>query len=255
MMRHLAIQLRYIGTAYHGWQRQKKDTTVQQVVEDALQDIFGVPTSIVGCGRTDAGVHAEVYIANFRTESSIPVERLPLALNTRLPDDISAIRAFQVDEDFHAVFNCVRKEYTYRIYSSHIKDPFLVNRVWFCPSELDIEAMKLAAAQFIGTHDFAAVRSVGTPVKTTVRTVYYFDVFRQGDIIALKVCANGFLYNMVRAMSGTVVYAGLGKIKPEEIDDILLGKDRRMAGPTLPPDGLYMTKLVYDGSLRSYFDG
>ncbi|MBQ9979876.1 MAG: tRNA pseudouridine(38-40) synthase TruA [Oscillospiraceae bacterium] len=253
-MRYIALQMRYIGTAYHGWQRQKTDITIQQVLEEALTAVMGETITTVGCGRTDAGVHAETYVANFRTTCAIPTDRIPLALNTRLPDDIAVLRAFDVDEDFHAVFSCVKKEYTYRISNTRIRDPFLVNRVWFCPAELDVDAMKAAAARFVGTHDFAAVRSVGTNVKTTVRTVYYFDVAKKGDIIELKVCANGFLYNMVRAMSGTAVYAGLGKIKPEEIDEILAGGDRCLAGPTLPPDGLYMTKLVYDGCMRSFFD-
>jgi tRNA pseudouridine38-40 synthase len=174
------------------------------------------------------------------------VDRLPYALNTHLPHDIVVTNAFEVHEDFNAIGSCVRKEYTYLIYNSRIKDPFYVDRAWFYPKHLDEKVMQAAADQFVGTHDFAAVRSVGTDVKSTVRTVYYYKVERHGDLLALKVCANGFLYNMARAMAGTLVYAAEGKIKPEEIGAILDSGNRTAAGPTVPPGGLYMTHLWYD---------
>ncbi len=201
---------------------------------------------MTGCGRTDAGVHARHYVANFRTDARIPADRLPYALNTHLPEDIVVTGAMDVHEGFNAIGSCVRKEYTYLIYNSRIRDPFYVNRAWFYPRRLDETLMQRAAQQFVGTHDFAAVRSVGTEVKSTVRTVYYYDVARDGDLITLKVCANGFLYNMARAMAGTVVYAAEGKFPPEQVGRILLAGDRTAAGPTVPPGGLYMTKLWYD---------
>ena len=185
-------------------------------------------------------------MANFRTDSRIPVDRLPYALNTHLPHDIVVTKAFEVHEDFNAIGSCVRKEYTYLIYNSRIKDPFYVDRAWFYPKHLDEKVMQAAADQFVGTHDFAAVRSVGTDVKSTVRTVYYYKVERHGDLLALKVCANGFLYNMARAMAGTLVYAAEGKIQPHEIGAILDSGNRTAAGPTVPPGGLYMTHLWYD---------
>lgn len=246
-MSNIALRLSYSGTAYHGWQRQKEEPTVQEALEQALSKLYKYRISATGCGRTDAGVHAEKYCANFRADGNIPLDRLPLALNALLPDDISVSGAVRVSEDFHAVFSCLKKQYTYRIYNAPVRDPFLTDRMWFRPERLDEGVMRCAAEQFLGTHDFAAVRSVGTNVKTTVRTVYAFDVERRGDVISLTVCANGFLYNMARAMVGTVLYAALGKISPEDIGGILLSGDRCLAGPTVPPHGLYMTGVWYDG--------
>ena len=251
-MRNIALFLTYEGTAYHGWQVQKRDVTIGQTMEEAAARIVGHPVKMTGCGRTDAGVHAKHYVANFHTSSSIPTDRIPYAMNTHLPDDIVVTGAMDVHDDFNAIGSCVRKEYTYLIYNSRIRDPFYVNRAWFYPKYLDEKIMQQAASQFVGTHDFAAVRSVGTDVKSTVRTVYYYDVEREGDLIRLRVCANGFLYNMARAMAGTVVYAAEGKIKPEEIGEILASGNRTAAGPTVPPGGLYMTKLWYDDGKVSF---
>lgn len=254
-MRNIALFLTYEGTAYHGWQVQKRDVTIGQTMEEAAAAIVGHPVHMTGCGRTDAGVHARNYVANFRTSSSIPADRLPYALNTHLPGDIVVRSAMDVHEGFNAIGSCVKKEYTYLIYNSRIRDPFYVNRAWFYPKHLDEAVMQAAASQFVGTHDFAAVRSVGTDVKSTVRTVYYYNVKREGDLIELRVCADGFLYNMARAMAGTVVYAAEGKIRPEEIGAILEAGNRTAAGPTVPPGGLYMTKLWYDDGKVSFHVG
>ena len=251
-MRNIALFLKYDGTAYHGWQMQKNLPTVQQTLEKAIAMVVGHYAHVTGCGRTDAGVHAKCYVAHFHTGSTIPTDRLPYALNTHLPADIVVTKAFEVHDGFNAIGSCARKEYTYRIYNSRIKDPFNVNRAWFYPRHLDEIIMQAAASQFIGTHDFAAVRSVGTEVKSTVRTVYYYDVVRDGDIVELKVCANGFLYNMARAMAGTVVYAAEGKIAPEQISALLLSGNRTAAGPTVPPGGLYMTHLWYDDGVEKF---
>ena len=245
-MRNIALQLMYVGTAYHGWQIQKNAVSIEETLEKCLEQVVGHRVKCTGAGRTDAGVHALTYVANFRTSSRIPLDRLPLAVNTRLPDDIVVVRAVEVSEDFNAISSCVKKEYTYRIYNSRVRNAFLVDRVWFYPKHLDETVMQAAAQQFVGTHDFAAVRSVGTDVLSTVRTVYYFDVERQGTMIECRVCANGFLYNMVRAMVGTIIYAAEGKFPPEAISDILEGKCRTDAGPTAPPGGLYMSRLWYD---------
>lgn len=251
-MRNIALFLKYDGSAYHGWQVQKNARSVAQTLEEATAAVVGHKVHLTGCGRTDAGVHARVYVANFRTESTIPCDRLPYALNTHLPDDIVVYDAKQVHDGFNAIGSCVRKEYTYQIYNSHIRDPFFVRRAWFYPKHLDEKIMRDAAAQFVGTHDFAAVRSVGTDVKSTVRTVHHFEVERQGDLILLRICANGFLYNMARAMTGTVVYAAEGKIAPEEIGAILQSGNRTAAGPTVPPGGLYLTQLWYDDGEVSF---
>lgn len=244
--RNIALRLMYVGTAYHGWQVQKNAVTVAETLEKALALMVQHPVKCTGVGRTDAGVHAEVYVANFRTSSQIPCDRIPLAVNTRLPEDIVVVKATEVAQDFNAIGSCRKKEYTYRIYNSRIGNAFYVNRAWFYPKFLEEGAMQAAADTFVGTHDFSAVRSVGTQTKTTVRTVHYFQVSRQGDLIECKVCANGFLYNMVRAMLGTLVYVAEGKLRPGEIPEILASKDRTLAGPTAPPGGLYMTKLWYD---------
>ncbi len=251
-MRNIALVLTYEGTAYHGWQMQKNLATVQQTLEKGIRMVVGHDVHVTGCGRTDAGVHARVYVANFRTESTIPCDRLPYALNTHLPADIVVTKAFEVGENFNAIGSCVRKEYTYTIYNSRVRDPFYVNRAWFYPGHLDEKIMQAAADRFVGTHDFAAVRSVGTDVKSTVRTVYYYNVERKGNIIELKVCANGFLYNMARAMAGTVVYAAEGKFPPEQISKILDDGNRTAAGPTVPPGGLYMTRLWYDDGVDKF---
>ena len=236
----------YVGTAYHGWQAQKNAATVQETLEKALSTVVCHPVKCTGAGRTDAGVHAETYIANFRTTSSIPCDRIPLAVNTRLPDDIVVVKATEVPDAFNAIGSCLKKEYTYRIYNSRLGNAFYVDRAWFYPKHLDEGLMQRAADCFVGTHDFSAVRAVGTEVRSPVRTVYYFQISRTGDLIECRVCANGFLYNMVRAMVGTCVYAAEGKFAPEDVSAILESRDRTAAGPTVPPGGLYMTKLWYE---------
>ena len=254
-MRNIALFLKYRGTEYHGWQVQKTERTVGETLEIAASKVMGHPVKMTGCGRTDAGVHARVYVANFRTNARIPTDRIPYALNVNLPEDISVTGAMEVPDSFNAIGSCIKKEYTYQIYNSHIRDPFLVNQAWLYPRHLDETIMQRAAQEFVGTHDFAAVHSVGTNVKSTVRTVHYYDVERRGNLILLRVCANGFLYNMARAMAGTVVYAAEGKIKPEEIGAILRSGNRTAAGPTVPPGGLYMTQLWYDDGEVSFHVG
>ena len=244
--RNIALKLMYVGTAYHGWQVQKNAVSVAETLEKALSTVVCHPVKCTGAGRTDAGVHAEVYVANFRTTSRIPCERIPLAVNTRLPDDIVVVKATQVLDSFNAIGSCRKKEYTYRIYNSRLGNAFYVNRAWFYPRHLDETLMQRAADCFVGTHDFSAVRAVGTEVRSPVRTVHYFDIRRTGDLIECRVCADGFLYNMVRAMVGTCVYAAEGKFAPEEVSAILESRNRTAAGPTVPPGGLYMTKLWYD---------
>ncbi|MFB0919864.1 MAG: tRNA pseudouridine(38-40) synthase TruA [Oscillospiraceae bacterium] len=248
-MRNIALRLAYDGTKYHGWQVQKNDITVAETLEQALTKICEHPVKVVGCGRTDAGVHALRYCANFKTDCTIPTDRIPLAVNALLPYDIAATDAVEAPEDFNSILSCIKKEYVYKLQNSHIRDPFLTSRACFFPSPLDPERMKAAAKSFEGTHDFKAVRSVGTETKTTVRTVYWCEIEKAGDMISLRICADGFLYNMVRAIMGTVVYAGLGKIEPSEIPALLAVGDRRLTGPTMPPQGLYMSRVWYDGAV------
>ncbi len=253
----VALRIAYDGTGYHGWQRQKNALTVQEVLEAALSRLYQEEVHVTGCGRTDAGVHARKYLANYRTRGpiAIPPERLPLAVNALLPHDIAVSGACEVPEDFHAVFSCTRKEYTYYIRSGGFRDPFEKDRAWFRPEHLDPEILRRAASGFLGTHDFAAVRSVGTNVKTTVRTVYDFDIRQEGALLSFRIAASGFLYNMARAMVGTVVYAALGKLTPEDIPRILAAGDRTLAGPTVPPQGLYMTDVRYPGAAGRLMEG
>ena len=247
--RNIALRLSYDGSAYHGWQVQKTEISVAETLEIALSKVCGHPVKVVGCGRTDAGVHALRYCANFRTTSRIPIDRLPLAVNSRLPADISVSDAVEAPWDFNAIGSCIKKEYIYKIHASRIRDPFLEKRACFYPSALDIDKMERAGRAFEGTHDFAAVRSVGTPTKTTVRTVYWCRTKREGDLITIAVCADGFLYNMVRAIVGTMVYASYGKIEPEDIPALLEKGDRRLTGPTMPPQGLYLNRIWYEGEV------
>ena len=245
-MRNIALKLMYNGTAYHGWQMQRIEASVQETLQRGLSMVCGERVKLTGVGRTDAGVHAERYVANFRTSSRIPIDRLPFAVNTHTPEDIVVREALEVADDFNAIGSCLKKEYTYRIYNSRIKNPFYVNRAYFYPKKLDEAVMDAAARAFEGTHDFRAVRSVGTETKTTVRTVHYCRVTRRGELLELKVCADGFLYNMVRAITGTVLDAAEGKLTAEDIPKILDSGDRTLAGPTVPPGGLYMTRLWYE---------
>ena len=219
-----------------------------ETLETALTKICGHPVKTVGCGRTDAGVHALRYCANFRTDSTIPIGRFPLAVNSRLPADIAVTDAVEAPEDFNAIGSCIKKEYIYKILNRNIRDPFLENRVCFYPQHLDLERMQAAARAFEGRHDFRAVRSLGTETKTTVRTVHWCRAEKDGDLITVSIC-DGFLYNMCRAMVGTMVYASYGKLEPEDIPALLAAGDRRLTGPTMPPQGLYLNRIWYEGAV------
>ena len=246
-MKNIALVLSYDGTNYNGWQIQKNGPSIQESMETALFRLLGEKVHVSGVGRTDSGVHARRYVASFKTERcTIPTDRLPFALNSFLPPDIAVSGAAEVPEDFDARFDCTRKEYSYYIFPSTLRDPFHARYAYRYNYPLDAERMHEGAQRFVGTHDFAAVRSVGTDVKSTVRTVYYYKIEREGDLISLRVCANGFLYNMVRAITGTVLYAAEGKLTAEDIPKILDSGDRTLAGPTVPPGGLYMTRLWYE---------
>lgn len=254
-MRNIALRLKYDGSRYHGWQVQKNDITVAQTMEEALEKVCGHRVKLVGCGRTDAGVHALRYCANFKSDCRVPLDRLPLAVNARLPGDIAVTAAVEAPEDFNAIGSCIKKEYIYKIHNSNIRDPFLEKRVCFYPQHLDMERMQAAARAFEGTHDFKAVRSVGTETKTTVRTVYWCRAEKEGELITVSICANGFLYNMCRAMVGTMVYASYGKLCPEEIPSLLEKGDRRLTGPTMPPQGLYLNRVWYEGAVGEMLAG
>lgn len=244
-MRNIKLTLQYDGTAYHGWQTQKNAITVQECLEKAVSEITGAKPKITGCSRTDSGVHAEKFVCNFKSETKIPAERLPFALNSALPQDIVCLLAEDAKEDFNARFSAKKKCYTYYIKNSKFPDAFKVNYAWHFPYRLDIEAMRTAAAAFLGEHDFFGFAASGFTVKTTVRTIYSLDIKQDGDMVKITVTGNGFLYNMVRIIAGTLAFAGCGKIDPHDMAEIIASCDRKRAGITAPPQGLFLTEVYY----------
>lgn len=244
-MKNIRLTVQYDGTSYHGWQVQKNAVTVQQTLHDAIYKATGEHVHLIGCGRTDAGVHAKAYTANFFTNSTIPPERFMYALNAHLPDDIICSESFEVDAEFNAKKSAVKKTYSYFIHNSNVGDVFCRNYAWHYDKPLDIAAMKTAAAVFIGTHDFVGFASAGLTVSTTVRTIYSLNIEKTSDRIRIDVTGNGFLYNMVRIIVGTLVFVGGGKIDAHTMPDILASKDRARAGITAPPEGLILTEVYY----------
>lgn len=243
---NIKIIIQYDGTKYAGYQKQKNDLTIQSAVEKALFKLFGQQTDLIGCSRTDAGVHALGYTANFHTETNIPPEKIAFALNPLLPEDISVISSERVSDEFHARFSAVSKTYKYLFYSSRHNNPLLNNRAWHIKKELDYEAMQLAAYKICGIHEYNAFRAQGGYAKTTTRTIFYTKITKElPDLYSIEVCGDGFLYNMVRIIAGTLVYVGEGKIDPMDIPLIIESKDRKKAGITAPPYGLYLYKVEY----------
>ncbi len=243
--RNIALTLAYDGTNYHGWQMQKNAVTIQETLTKAAASLFNEDVKVIGCGRTDSGVHAKKYIASVRTSSEIKTERIAYALNSLLPSDISIYDALETLPDFHPVHSCLKKEYTYFIHTSKTRDPFLQNKALHYRFPIDFEKIRRAAAHFEGTHDFASMQSVGTVLSSTVRTVYDCEVSENNNILAIRISANGFLYNMARAIVGTLLDVNAGKILPDDIPGILLSCDRSKAGFTSPAHGLYMTEISY----------
>lgn len=243
---NIALVLSYDGTNFHGWQIQKNGISIQQSMEDAIFQLLGQKVYVSGVGRTDAGVHARRYVANCKVNCTIPLDRLPLALNTFLPRDIAVSGACEVPDKFDARFDCTKKEYAYYLFSSALRDPFSARYAHRYTYPLNLAQMQAGAAHFVGKQDFAAVRSQGTPVKSTVRTVFWCEVEPVGRCIRIRVCGDGFLYNMVRAIAGTLSYVGSGKLAPEDVSSILCTGDRECAGPTLPACGLFMNRLWYE---------
>lgn len=244
-MRNIKITISYDGTSYHGFQVQKNDITIQETLQNALFKITGERINVIGCGRTDAGVHAICYTASFRTQSSMPPDKYVYALNAMLPPDIVCLSSSEADIDFHAKNSAKKKHYTYKILNSELADPFLRNYAWHFKYPLDAEKMQRAAKAFVGEHDFEGFSSSGRSVKTTVRTIYSLDVTKSGNIITIDVIGNGFLYNMVRIIAGTLTAVGTGRIPYEDIPDIISSCDRTRAGITAPPQGLYLTEVIY----------
>ena len=246
-MRNLLLTLCFCGTRYHGFQVQKNALSICQVVQDALETVLGQRGEVKGCSRTDTGVHARMYCLSVRTASPIACDKLVLALNRYLPEDVAVTECRPVPEEFHARYSCVGKEYVYIVHNSRARDPFSPNLAYRYGYSLDAELLNRQAQHYLGTHDFAAFASRGGDVEDTVRHISSFTVLRQGDRVLFTVCGSGFLYNMVRIMVGTLIYIQMGKIEPGSIPDILLAKNRDRAGKTMPAHGLYLNRVFYEG--------
>lgn len=246
-MRNILVTIMYDGKKYHGWQVQENAESVQQQFQKALFEVIGERPDIKGCSRTDAGVHANMYCISFHTEHSIPADRLPLALNRFLPTDIAATDARDVPQDFHARYSCLGKEYIYKINNARMRNPFLEGYALHYWQKLDEAVMNEAAKHFLGRHDFTSFCTIDPHRKKGDfhRTVKNISVERQGDIVTVTIEADGFLYNMVRIIVGTLLYTAQGKISPQEIPDIIGALDRSKAGPTAPPEGLYLNRVFY----------
>ncbi len=251
----ILLTLSYLGTDFCGYQVQKDKRTVQGELNRAARELFGFDCDITGCSRTDSGVHANMFCAAVTKsgegsiDTAINISKIPAAMNVRLPEDISVIDAIEAEDSFHPRYDVKYKEYVYKIYSGKYRSPMQAGRAWHIPScNFDEEAlsrMNIAAKAFMGEHDFSAFMASGSKVESTVRRVFDAVVSRDGDIVTFKVSADGFLYNMVRIMTGTLVSVAMGKIPCDGIGDIIASKDRARAGATAPAEGLYLNRVVY----------
>lgn len=246
-MRNLKVVMAFRGTNYHGYQRQNNAVTVQEVVEGAVSKILNTKTIIHGCSRTDTGVHAEMFCFNFKTENQIPIRNFIRGINGYLPDDISVLSCEEVPEDFHARFSCKGKTYIYRIHNSESKNPFATDLALHYRRPVDIELMKEAAAFFVGTHDFGSFCADCSKKLSTIRTIYQFQIEMKGNNIKILVKGDGFLYNMVRILVGTLLDVNEGRIKISDLENIMNSRDRRLAGRTALPHGLYLHEVYYNG--------
>ena len=245
-MRNIKLTIEYDGKNFPGWQSQPGKVSIQTEIENAIKSITGEDVQIIASGRTDAGVHALGQVANFHTETNIPIKQIPYAINSKLTKSIVVKSAEEVDDRFHSRYNCKQKTYRYIINNSEFPSALNRYREFHMPYELNIEDMKKTIKHFEGEHDFAGFKSSGgSEKKTTVRNLTKCELIEYGNRIIIELTGNGFLYNMVRIISGTIVDIGLGKINGDEIDEIIASKDRTKAGKTLPPHGLYLVKVEY----------
>ncbi len=245
-MKRVKLTVAYDGTNYCGWQIQPNGITIEQKLNEALHDLLGEDIKVTGASRTDAGVHSLGNVCIFDTEARMPGEKMSYALNQRLPDDIVVVDSCEVPEDFHPRFSKSKKTYEYRILNRRFPDPTRRLDTYFYHHPLQVELMKEAAKYLEGEHDFKSFASVHMQAETSLRTIYACNVDKQGDIITIRITGNGFLYNMVRIIAGTLIKVGMGDIRPQQIPDILAALDRSAAGPTAPAHGLTMIGLEYE---------
>lgn len=244
-MRNLKVTIAYRGTNYHGFQRQSNAVTVQEVLERAFSKVLNEPVTVIGCSRTDTGVHAEMFCLNVKTASNISSKGFCRGVNGELPDDISILSCEDAPLDFHARYDCKGKEYIYKMHCSESKNPFAADLMLHYRRRFNIEAARRAAEYFVGTHDFSSFCADCTNVSTTARTIYSFRIENSGDSVIMLVKGNGFLYNMIRIMVGTLIDVSEGKLSPDDIPDILDAKDRLRAGRTAMAHGLYLSRVFY----------
>ncbi len=246
MEQKLLLKIRYNGSGFVGWQVQKNGKSVQEQMQDAIEEIYGERVGVTGCSRTDSGVHAMEYCLCFDPPRVMELKRIPFALNSVLPEDISVLGCQYVDADFHPRYSAVAKEYIYRFYDSPYPDPFKKGMAFHERKGLDAERMNNAAKFFLGTHDFKAFMSTGSKIQDTVRTIHYSGVERIGDEVIFRVVGDGFLYNMVRIMAGTLLFVSMGRIQAKDLPTIIQKGERSGCGKTMPPYGLYLNKVYYD---------
>lgn len=242
-------KIKYLGTAFHGFQVQPGLRTVQGELNAALNQAFGLPCKVTGCSRTDAGVHANEFCLTIECNGgTIPADKLPIAVSRFLPEDLSLFYAKECDDGFHPRYDVKEKEYLYRIMNTRIYDPFEYGRVWFVGRPITDDGLlriNEAAKHFIGKYDFSTFMSEGSDVEDTVRNVTALSAVRKGDMIEIRISADGFLYNMVRIIVGTLCEVAFGRISPGEIPDIISSRDRSRAGMTAPAEGLYLNSVKY----------
>lgn len=241
---NIKLTMEYIGTNYCGWQIQQQKNTIQELVQAAIEKVTGEKVELIASGRTDSGVHAFGQVANFHTNSKIPAERFKYALNSHLPEDIRILESIQTNEEFHSRFGAKEKTYIYRIQTGEVKRAFESHISYYAKGSLDVEKMRVASKCLVGEHDFSAFKSEGSSAKTFIRTVYSLEINEIKDIIEIEITGNGFLYNMVRIIAGTLIEIGRGRTY--HIPTILKSKDRKQAGPTAPAQGLFLKNVCYD---------
>lgn len=249
-MRNLLFTICYDGRNYHGWQIQQNALSVQQVFQEALARVLGAAPDLKGCSRTDTGVHALRFCISAKVGREIPCARLVGAMNHYLPPDIAVLSCREVPPEFHARYSCRGKEYVYKIWNSPVRNPFLNGYALHYWYPLDEEKLGRAAACFVGTHDFTSFCTLDARDRgSMVRTVSKARVSRDGDLVLFTVAADGFLYNMVRIMVGTLLRVAQGKLLPGDVADVIERRDRRAAGPTAPACGLYLNRVFYEGEV------
>ncbi len=244
-MRNIKLIIEYDGKKFGGWQKQPTKLNIQGEIEEAIKEITGEEVELNASGRTDAGVHSLGQVANFKTNSKIEIDKFAIAINSKLKKSIVIKSAEEVDENFHARYSCRGKKYRYIINNSYQGTAIYRDLECHIPQKLDITKMQEAIKFFEGEHDFKGFKASGTSGKSTIRNIYSADVKKENERIIIELTGNGFMYNMVRIISGTIVDVGLGKIRPEDIPEIIESKDRTRAGKTLPAHGLYLVEVYY----------